>query len=108
VLATLVVVAGVLIALKLYRQYAEAPYQVTIVGVSGLTDHSVTVTFDVTVPPGGGATCTVLAHTREGEEVGRALVSVPAADRGTTVVRVAYTLVTTKQPVTGEVPGCGP
>jgi len=108
VLATLVVSAGVLIALKLYRQYAEAPYQVTIIEVSDLTDHAVTVRFDVTTPPGGGATCTVLAHTREGEEVGRALVSVPAGAPGQTVSRVAYTLATTKRPVTGEVPGCGP
>jgi Domain of unknown function (DUF4307) len=107
-LATLIAAAGVLIAVKLYRQYTVAPYQVTIIGVSDPTDHAVTVTFDVTTPPGGGASCTILAHTREGEEVGRALVSVPAGARGQTVTRVTYTLATTKRPVTGEVPGCGP
>jgi len=108
VLAGLVIVAGVAIAVKLYRQYTVAPYQVTIIGVRDLSDHAVTVTFDVTTPPGGSASCTVLAHTRDGEEVGRALVSVPAGPPGQTVSRVTYTLATTKRPVTGEVPGCGP
>ncbi len=67
-----------------------------------------TVTFDVTTPPGQGAVCTVLGHTRDGELVGEARVDVPPGEAGQTVVRVTYSLVTTKRPVTGEVPGCGP
>ena len=108
VLAGLVIVAGVLIAVKLYRQYAKAPYQVTIIEVSDLSDNRVTVTFDVTTPPGAGASCTVQAHTRDGEQVGHVVISVPPGTPGQTVSRVTYTLVTTKRPVTGEVPGCGP
>jgi hypothetical protein len=104
----LVLVAGVLIAVKLYRQYAQAPYQVNIVSVTDLTDHAVTVTFDVTTPPGGGAACTVVAHTREGEQVGLAEINVPPGPAGQTTTQVTYTLATTKRPITGEVPGCGP
>jgi len=106
--AAVVIVGTVAIAVKLYRQYAQAPYEVTIVTIDEPTDHGVTVTFDVTTPPGQGATCTVRAHTRDGERVGEAQVDVPPGAAGQTVSRVTYSLVTTKRPVTGEVPGCGP
>lgn len=107
-LAGLVVAGGAAIAVKLYNQYENAPYQVTIVAVTDIGDHGVTVTFDVTTPPGGGATCTVQAHTREGEEVGSAQVSVAPGAPDQTTTRVVYTLPTTKRPMVGEVPGCGP
>ena len=70
--AAIVIAAGVAVAVKLYRQYAQAPYQVTIIEVQEPSEHAVTVTFDVTTPPGQGATCTVRAHTRDGERVGEA------------------------------------
>jgi uncharacterized protein DUF4307 len=107
-LAALVAVAGVTIAVKLYRQYATAPYQVTVIDITDLGDTSVTVTFDVTTPPGGGATCTVQAHTRDGELVGSAQVKVAPGAADQTVTRVKYTLPTSKRPIAGEVPGCGP
>ena len=106
--AGLVIVAGVAIAVKLYRQYAQPPYDVTVVSVRDITDHGVTVVFDVSTPAGQGAACTVRGHTRDGELVGEAQVDVPPGDAGQTSVRVTYSLVTTKRPVTGEVPGCGP
>ena len=106
--AAVVIVGTVAISVKLYRQYAQAPYAVTIVTIDEPTDHGVTVTFDVTTPPGQGATCTVRAHTRDGERVGEAQVDVQPGAAGQTVSRVTYSLVTTKRPVTGEVPGCGP
>jgi hypothetical protein len=108
VLAGLVAIVGTAIAIKLYNQYVTAPYQVTIIDVTDLGDRTVTVTFDVTTPPGGGATCTVQAHTRDGQLVGSAQVSVPAGTPGQTTTRVVYTLPTSKRPVVGEVPGCGP
>jgi hypothetical protein len=107
-LAGLVIVAGTAIALKLYRQYAQPPYQVHLISVTGLADNQVTVTFEVRKPPGRPALCTVLAHTRNGEEVGNAEVRVPAGAPDETTARITYTLKTTKRPVTGEVPGCGP
>jgi Domain of unknown function (DUF4307) len=106
--AGLVIVAGVAIAVKLYRQYAQPPYDVTVVSVRDITDHGVTVVFDVSTPKGQGATCTVRGHTRDGELVGEAHVDVPPGGADQTSVRVTYSLVTTKRPVTAEVPGCGP
>jgi hypothetical protein len=107
-LAGIVVLAGLGIAVKLYQQYSLAPYQVRVISVTDLSDTSVTVTFEVTTPPGRPALCTVLAHTRAGEQVGRAEVEIPAGASGQTKSRITYTLATTKRPVTGEVPGCGP
>jgi hypothetical protein len=107
-LATLVVVGGVGIAIKLYQQYAEAPYQVRIISVTNLTDTHVTVLFEVRKPAGEKALCTVLGHTRDGEQVGIGEVEVPGGAPDETTRQVTYTLVTTKRPVTAEVPGCGP
>ena len=107
-LAALVAAGGVAIAVKLYRQYALAPYQVQVVGVHDLTDSSVTVTFEVTKPAGQPAMCTVVAHARNGLEVGKAQVRVPGGAADQTVARVTYTLPTSARAVTGEVPGCGP
>jgi hypothetical protein len=107
-LGLLVMIAGVGIATKLYQQYAQAPYQVRIISVTNLTDSQVTVLFEVTKPAGQPALCTVLGHTRDGEQVGSAEVVVPAGDPAETSTRITYTLATTKRPVTAEVPGCGP
>ena len=107
-MAALVVLAGTAIAVKLYRQYALAPYQVRILSVTNIDDHQVTVTFEVRKPAGEPASCTVRARSYAGEEVGRAEVQVPGGAFDETTSRVTYTLSTTKRPVTGEVPGCGP
>ena len=105
-LAAAVAVGGLTIALKLYQQYTQAPYQVRVITVTNLTDTTVTVTFEVTKPAGQRATCTVLGHARDGAEVGRAEVEVPAEAPQTS--QTTYTLHTTRRAVTGEVPGCGP
>jgi hypothetical protein len=107
-LAAVMIVAGVGVAFKLYRQYAQAPYQVRVISVTNLTDTAVTVTFEVQKPAGQPAVCTVLGHTRDGEQVGAGEVAVPAGGPDDTTEQVTYTLATTKRPVTAEVPGCGP
>jgi Domain of unknown function (DUF4307) len=107
-LSVLVMIAGVGIAYKLYQQYAQAPYQVRIISVTNLNDNQVTVLFEVTKPAGQPALCTVLGHTRDGEQVGSAEVVVPSGGPTETTSRITYTLATTKRPVTAEVPGCGP
>jgi hypothetical protein len=105
-LAGVVVLAGIGIAVKLFRQYTLAPYQVRVVRVTDLNDTGVTVTFEVNKPAGQGAECTVQAHTRDGREVGKAVVAVPAT--APDVSQITYRLATSQRPVTGEVPGCGP
>lgn len=104
----LVVVAGVAIAVKMYRQYASPPYEVLNLAISDHTDTGVTVDFDVRVPAGAGATCTVRGHTFEGRRVGQAEVDVPPGEPDDTLLHVTYRLVTTERAMTGEVPGCGP
>ena len=104
----LVVALGLAIALKLYDQYAHPAYEVMNLNVTDVRDDEVTVSFDVRVPAGEGASCTVQGHTREGRQVGSEVIDVPPAGDGDTIVHVTHTLATTAQPVTGEVPGCGP
>jgi hypothetical protein len=108
VAGALAALAGLAIAVKLYQQYAMPPYEVTNLNVTDLTDTGVTVSFDVRVPAGEGATCTVQGHTRDGVLVGRAEVDVPPGGPRATNLHVTYSLVTTARPMTGEVPGCGP
>jgi len=74
------------------RSYAVGPAEVR-------------VTFDVTRPGGEPVQCLVRARDRQGAEVGRALVQVPAGRRQVTVT---HTLPTRGRPITGEVFGCSP
>ena len=104
----LVALAGVAMAGRLYQQYADPLYAVDNLNVTQLSDTGVTVEFDVRVPAGEGASCTVQGHTRFGELVGDATVDVPPTGPDATTVHVTYSLATTQRPVTGEVPGCGP
>jgi len=107
-LGALVALAGLGIAVKLYRQYAQPPYEVTELTVTSLTDTSVTVHFQVSRQHGEAVICTVRGHTRDGREVGSAEVRVPAGAADDTSAEVTYTLATTQRAMTGEVPGCGP
>ena len=104
----LVGLAGLAVAVKLYLQYDHPTYEVTITNVTDITDTGMTVSFDVRVPAGEGATCTVEGHTRDGQLVGHAEVDVPPVAPDQTTAHVTYALATTARPVTGEVPGCGP
>jgi hypothetical protein len=107
-LGALTVLVGGLIAVKLYQQYGAAPYQVSNLTTSNLTDTSFTVRFTVSQPAGKAARCTVVGHSRDGREVGRGEVEVPAAGPSDTSTPVTFTLTTTARAVIGEVPGCGP
>ena len=104
----LVALLGLAITLKLYDQYAHPVYEVMNLNVTDLRDDAVTVSFDVRVPAGEGASCTVRGHTRDGRQVGSDVVDVPPGGADQTVVHVTHTLATTARAMTGEVPGCGP
>jgi Domain of unknown function (DUF4307) len=107
VAALLVTVVGVLIAVKLFRQYALPPYEVSNVVVSDVTDTSVTVSFDLARPEGASA-CTVVALARNGARLATVEVPVPAPPAGQSSTHVRYTVRTTVRPYTANVPGCGP
>ncbi len=104
----MVALAGAAVAVKLYHQYVQAPYQVSEVATTRVTDTSVTVSFDVTVPAGSGASCTVQAQTRTGGQVGTAEITVSAPAGDQTTAHVTYTLATTARAFAATVPGCGP
>jgi Domain of unknown function (DUF4307) len=107
-LAVLVGLAGAAVAVKLFNQYERAPYQVSEVATTAVTDTSVTVSFDLTVPAGSGASCTAVAQTRTGAVVGSVEVPVPAPAAGQTTAHVTYTIPTTQRAFAATVPGCGP
>ncbi len=106
-LVGVVVLVGLGLAWRLYRQYGDPTYAAEVTRVTQLSDTGVTVEFRVTVPPGGTAVCTVRARSSAGEEIGRAKVTVRAAAGQRRVVS-SYRLVTKGLPRTAEVPGCGP
>lgn len=108
VAGSLVIVLSLAVAVKLYRQYASPPYEVLNLRTAELTDDGVTVDFDVRVPAGEGATCTVRGRNFQGRNVGLAEVDVPPGGPDDTMRHVTYRLVTTERPMIGEVPGCGP
>lgn len=109
VVAGLVIIAaGLAVTLKLYRQYGVPLYQVGAVSVTDVTTRSVKISFEVRVPAGEGARCTVRARDRAGAEVGRAEVTVPAAGPQARTVRGSAVLTTTDQQFYSEVLGCGP
>jgi hypothetical protein len=97
-----VVLAMLLLAGYLYRQYGDPPYRVTVQSQGGVTDTSATVTFTVHKRDGGPALCRVRAKTYNGAEVGYADVPVPAG----TDVTVHYTVTTSARPYAVDVLGC--
>ena len=102
VLATLVALAGLAIAVRLYQQYGDPLYDAHVVRYTDVTDTQVVVEFQVTVPAGGSAVCVLRARDRAGAEVAREEVRV-TAQPGERHPRVVHRLATTGRPVTGEV-----
>jgi hypothetical protein len=108
VAGALVALAGLGVAVRLYDQYADPLYAVTNINTTRLNDTGLTVEFDVRVPAGEGASCTVEGHTRDGLPVGNATFDVPPAGVDATSIHVTYSLATSQRAMTGEVDGCGP
>jgi hypothetical protein len=102
------VLLGLGIAIKLYVQYTDPPYEVLNLSTTDIQDGHVSVSFDVRVPAGEGASCTIEGHTRDGAQVGSEVFAVPPGGADQTILHVTHTLVTTARAMTGEVPGCGP
>jgi Domain of unknown function (DUF4307) len=102
IVAVIVAVAALGIAVKLFQQYGDPEYNPTVVQFYDITDHGITVQFEVTKPADKRATCIVRAKAADGSEVGSADVQAPTgAD-----VLVTYHLTTSRRPVDVEVPRC--
>jgi Domain of unknown function (DUF4307) len=106
VVAAVAVVAGLALTLRLHQQYGAGAYDTELVRYTDVTDSQVVVHFRVNLPAGKSATCTVRARNRDGAEVGRAQVGVPASPDRRPLV--SYRLATSQRPVSGEIQGCGP
>jgi hypothetical protein len=97
------VLAGVIVAVVAYRNLGPQPITGTQTALV-FGDHSVRVTFAVTRDqPERPADCIIRALSRDGAEVGRKEVYVPAAGGS---IQLNAVLRTTKEPVTGDVYGC--
>ena len=105
VLATLVAIAGGWAAARLYGQYGDPTYRATVIRYTDLTDTGVAIDFSVRVPPGGSARCALRARSYDGAEVGRAEVTVTAA-QGERNVTARHTVATSARPFIGEVVRC--
>jgi hypothetical protein len=106
ILVGAVVLAGLAIAVSLFAGQGGNRITSEVVGVDYRHHDQVTVTFQVTKPPGVPATCVVRARSYAGTEIGRTRVPVPAGHDGQRTVTVRYTLSTKSKPNTGEVQDC--
>ncbi len=104
VLVVGVVAVGLLLSWQLYQNYAADRITSQVTRYRIVSDSQVTISFDVVKDGDEAATCIVRARSRDGREVGRAEVTVPAGKR----VAVTYTLATSARAVAPEVYGCGP
>lgn len=102
--ATAAVVAGLLVAVKLFQQYGPQEYEPQVQRFYAISDDGITVEFVVRKDAAKEATCRVRARSASGEEVGLAEVDVPPGAEAL----VTYHLLTSDRPVTVEVPACGP
>jgi hypothetical protein len=120
VVGLVVLLGGLAVSVKLYRQYGDAQYQVRVVSVSEFTERAVTIVFDVRLRPGDTAVCVLRARDRAGAQVGRAEVTVVATDAsGSDVVhpigpppegwaRTRHVLETSAPAFVGDAVGCHP
>jgi hypothetical protein len=108
VAAVVIIALGLAVTFKLYRQYGVPPYQVAATTVTDVTPTSVKISFEVRVPDGKGAVCTLRARDRRGAEIGRTEVTLPAGGPGVRTLHGTHTLSTTGQSFYAEVLGCGP
>jgi hypothetical protein len=105
VLAALVVLVGVGAATRLYGRYGDPTYDATVIRYTDITDTGVAVDFRVRVPAGGSARCALRARSYDGAEVGRAEVTVTAAEDERSVTARGI-VPTTARPFIGEVVRC--
>jgi hypothetical protein len=106
-LATVAVLAGMIVTVRLYTLYGDPTYDPKVITYTEATTDGILIDFSVTVPPGGSATCLVRARSRDGAEVGRDQVTVHA-EPGERQIRTRYRLATDGQAFLGEVTRCQP
>lgn len=104
-LSVVVVAAGLTIAYLGYRQFGDPEVSGQATGYQITSSSTIDVQFTVTrQDPGAAVACVVRARAKDGSEVGRREVLVPAGE--STQVGAGSKVVTSRPPVIGEVFGC--
>lgn len=105
-LSTLIVLAGVGIAVAGYQRLGTANVEGTLAGYELVDDETASVTITVTRDdPSRPAVCIVRARSIDGSETGRREVLIEPSDQET--VQVTTTVKASRPPVMGDVYGCG-
>jgi hypothetical protein len=105
-LTTLVLVAGVVVAIVASQRLGSGDVQGELGGYQLVDDETLSVTVKVTrSDPSRPVVCIVRARSIDGSETGRREVLVPPSSQDT--VNVTTTVKSTKPPVVGDVYGCG-
>ncbi|NMO02358.1 DUF4307 domain-containing protein [Gordonia sp. TBRC 11910] len=104
-LSVVVVAAGLTIAYVGYRQFGDPEVSGQASGYKITSSSTIDVQFTVTrQDPGTAVACVVRARAKDGGEVGRREVLIPAGQ--STQVGAGSRVVTSRPPVIGEVFGC--
>ena len=105
-LTTLVLVAGVTVAIIASMRIGGAAVKGELGGYQVVDSETVSVTITVTRDdPSRPVSCIVRARSIDGSETGRREVLVPPSSQAT--VQVTTLVKTTRPPVVGDVYGCG-
>ncbi|MGH3546293.1 MAG: DUF4307 domain-containing protein [Mycobacteriales bacterium] len=102
--AVAVLIASAAVTWKLYSTYSGDVIDVRVTAFSVVSEREVRVQFELRKAPDSTVTCILRARSRDGVEVGRADVIVPAGEA--TIQN--YVLATQQKAVTGEVLRCTP
>jgi hypothetical protein len=102
----LIVVVGVVIAFVGFQRLGTGDVEGTLGGYRLIDEGTAEVTISVTrKDPSRPVVCIVRARSIDGSETGRREVLVPPSSRAT--VQVTTIVKTSRQPVVGDVYGCG-
>ncbi len=105
-LTTLVLAAGVVVAIVASQRLGSGDVQGELGGYQLIDDQTLSVTVKVTrSDPSRPVVCIVRARSIDGSETGRREVLVPPSSQDT--VNITTTIKSTRPPVVGDVYGCG-
>ncbi len=105
-LTTLVLVAGVVVAIVGSQRLGSGDVQGELGGYQLIDDETLSVTVKVTrSDPSRPVVCILRARSIDGSETGRREVLIPPSSQKT--VNVTETVKSTRPPVVGDVYGCG-
>ena len=105
-LTALAIAAGLAVAAIGYQRFAGSDVEGKMGAFEVLDDHTVSVTISVTrKDPGTPVVCIVRARSKDGAETGRREILVGPSEAKT--VQVTTTVKSYRQPVMGDIYGCG-